>query len=1119
MSWRLRKIDIVFFLFATNLSMAAAQTVWINGQGDWNDAANWSAGVPTAIIDAEVNNGGEAQLFFPSSGTTRDLTIGSGANDSGTVHVDGFFGAVSLTSRFITVGNSGTNTLLLVENNATLTSNSTVIANQIGSQGQVTLDAFFGAVVWNNTGSLTVGNSGSGTLQINGGLVTVNDTSATIADQVGSTGVVNVDTFFGPVTWNNSGSLTIGNSGHATLNGSGATITSTSGMIANQTESVATATIGGSWTMTGNLVVANSGTGTLNIDGGTVSNMNGDIAGQIGSVGTVNVINGGTWTINAFSDVGVDGAGTLNINTGGTVTSTMQMAIAEFGGTGTVNVDGAGSSLTITDSLSVSENGNGFLNVTNGGAVSSLGADIGESGTGAARIDGIGSTWTDSGNMIVGEFGSGRLSILNGATVSSTNSFLGLSSGSDGTAIVNGAGSIWTATALYVGGDAAGPGGTGLLRILNGGTVNAPTTVWSTGTLELGVNPILTGSLNFDGGTLRTIANTTFPNNAALATGGVIVDSNGFHSVLSGAWGGVGGLNKIGRGSITLTNVANSYSGDTNIFAGTLFVDGDIFSRTFVYPHGTLGGTGNIFGLVNNNGLVSPGHNSVGFLQAFGNYTQTAGATLRIQIGGTTSGVDSDFLAAAGGGQAFLAGTLDLRRARRFNPMPGDEVTIIGTTLGVNGAFDQVVDNFRTLIQPRVVYDPDQVRVVFFQGSFNTGGLTPNQLAVARALNRNVANPAIVDLVDFLDLQNIRFLPHNYDLIAPEELASIYEIGFSQAVGQNNNLMRRMEDIRAGSNGFSAAGFAPQTYGYTTLTKANDGKVVLPDKNMAPAFMPCPENNWGIFVTGSGDFVNVENEDENAPGYDLTTGDVTLGVDYRIGNHFAMGVAGGYAGSTARLVDDGRVEVDGEKIGGYLTAFGKGLFGSTIYVDLAGSGGWNNYDTRRSGLLGDATGSTDGAEWNGLLAYGSDWTFGGFTIGTWSTLQYTKIDIDGFSESGSLAPLDFPDQDQDSFRATSGLRANYEARFGKCGIVRPELRAAWQHEYQDRAYPIDANFIGGLGGFTVHGPQIGRDAALLGAGVNVQWCARFGTYLYYDGVLGRKNYDNNAVSGGFRVSF
>ena len=51
------------------------------------------------------------------------------------------------------------------------------------------------------------------------------------------------------------------------------------------------------------------------------------------------------------------------------------------------------------------------------------------------------------------------------------------------------------------------------------------------------------------------------------------------------------------------------------------------------------------------------------------------------------------------------------------------------------------------------------------------------------------------------------------------------------------------------------------------------------------------------------------------------------------------------------------------------------------------------------------------------------------------------------------------------------------------------------------------------------GPTIGRDAALVGAGLSVQWCSRFATYVFYDGVLGRANYDNNAVSGGLRFGF
>src|SRR2546423_2467281 len=72
-----------------------AQTIWIDATGDWSDSTNWSAGVPTAATDAEINNGGTAVLdassMFPV-GTVKNLYLGSGTavgTDVGTVNVDG----------------------------------------------------------------------------------------------------------------------------------------------------------------------------------------------------------------------------------------------------------------------------------------------------------------------------------------------------------------------------------------------------------------------------------------------------------------------------------------------------------------------------------------------------------------------------------------------------------------------------------------------------------------------------------------------------------------------------------------------------------------------------------------------------------------------------------------------------------------------------------------------------------------------------------------------------------------------------------------------------------------------------------------------------------------------
>src|SRR5262249_32890058 len=177
-------------------------------------------------------------------------------------------------------------------------------------------------------------------------------------------------------------------------------------------------------------------------------------------------------------------------------------------------------------------------------------------------------------------------------------------------------------------------------------------------------------------------------------------------------------------------------------------------------------------------------------------------------------------------------------------------------------------------------------------------------------------------------------------------------------------------------------------------------------------------------------------------------------------------------------------------------------------------------DMSRDALLGRARGSSDGSEVNAMGAIGYDWKFHCLNIGPVASFQYTNVDINHFSETGnSLIPLDIPDQSEDSLRTTVGIRASLDIKIGGSIILRPEVRAAWLHEYGDQAYPIDARFQGCPQLFTVRGPNVGEDAALVGAGLTVQFSPMISVFAFYDGVLGRDNYSSNAVSGGLRASF
>ena len=85
-----------------------------------------------------------------------------------------------------------------------------------------------------------------------------------------------------------------------------------------------------------------------------------------------------------------------------------------------------------------------------------------------------------------------------------------------------------------------------------------------------------------------------------------------------------------------------------------------------------------------------------------------------------------------------------------------------------------------------------------------------------------------------------------------------------------------------------------------------------------------------------------------------------MGIDYRIGSHFAIGLTGGYAYTHADLFNGSSIAVNGGKLGLYATAFGSGF-----YLDTAVVGGLSGYDTRRTALEGTARRDTLGGDLNG----------------------------------------------------------------------------------------------------------------------------------------------------------
>jgi outer membrane autotransporter protein len=162
-------------------------------------------------------------------------------------------------------------------------------------------------------------------------------------------------------------------------------------------------------------------------------------------------------------------------------------------------------------------------------------------------------------------------------------------------------------------------------------------------------------------------------------------------------------------------------------------------------------------------------------------------------------------------------------------------------------------------------------------------------------------------------------------------------------------LDERFANIQRGSTGFVPnLPVAPLPTG---------GKQAIEQGKSPPAVLqPTPENRWGVWANGWGDWVNVDN-DGFAKGYNFTTGGFIIGVDYRITDHFVIGLMGNYAYTRSNLQPSGDIDVNTGRGGLYLTYFGNGF-----YINAGTYGGHNTYNTSRQGILGAANGSTNSGE-------------------------------------------------------------------------------------------------------------------------------------------------------------
>lgn len=366
-------------------AIGMAQTIWTNGTGDWFVGTNWSAGVPNSSTQAQINNGGTAQITTSGAAAASILLGWNDVSELGNLSLSG---AGRLTiQQDLAVGGLG-NATLSITNGAQVSDVSGEVGYTItshpGVSGNATVDGVGSS--WTHGFELYIG-YGTGTLTISNG--------ATVSDAFGYLG------YFGESPGHSQGTVTV----------TGA---------------------GSSWTNSNDLFVGNAGTGILNVsNGGSVSNGTGQMGYLFGADGTATIDGAGsTWTTNGFFYVGGEqgGNGVLNITDGGHVNSNGSFAYIgyETNSQSTATIDGADSLWNNFRGLYIGFDGQGTLNITNGGQMTNgtfanVGFSVGATGT--LNVSGADSLFSTGGALSIGgnaggAGGTGLLHIDNGGTVS-----------------------------------------------------------------------------------------------------------------------------------------------------------------------------------------------------------------------------------------------------------------------------------------------------------------------------------------------------------------------------------------------------------------------------------------------------------------------------------------------------------------------------------------------------------------------------------------------------------------------------------------------------------------------------------------------------------------------------
>lgn len=792
-----------------------------------------------------------------------------------------------------------------------------------------------------------------------------------------------------------------------------------------------------------------------------------------------------------------------------------------------------------------------------------------------------------TGNISVGvNTGStGSLTIQNGSTLTSSGASLviGVAGGSNGTVTVTGAGSQWITSGSQIN---LGASGNGTLNIQNGAAVVAQSGVslgtfaGGTGTLNINGGSRLetnnlarvavgTGQVNFDNAILRARINNNFfisgfsPGNLNIAAGGLTIDTQAFTVGAGSGFSGVGGLTKIGAGTLNL-RVSSDYTGPTMIQVGTLALasTGSISASSRVVVDATfnvsgitaagtsiqsLAGSGavtlgaknlaitdaksDVFaGVISGTGAltVSGGMQTLAGVNTYTGGTTVSGGTLSVNgsvcgamnvlAGGTLQGTgtvcdtsnagivapgNSIGTLTVAGNYTGNGGTLQIETALGGDSSPTDRLVVTGNTAGsTNVRVINVGGTGAQTVEGIKIVDVGGAS----NGAFSLLGdyvIQGQQAVVAGAYAYTLRKNGVSNPADgdWYLRSSLIDPPTAAPGATPVPAAPLYQPGVP--------LYENYAQVLLGMNDLpTLQQRVGNRYWGGSDAMARAGVAPVPGETSS-----APTAFWGRIEGGHSDLQpsNATGSTTKADQLKIQAGLDGLALENERGR-LIVGLTAQYGLTTANVAStfgNGRIRVEGAGVGGTLTWYGD----NGVYVDGQAQSMFYRSDLS-SALVGSLTHGNEGVGYAFSAEAGKRFFVGnGWSLTPQAQLSYSRAEFDNFTDRFG-APVSL--RNGDSLLGRAGLALNHQKTWNDgTGIMRSDVYGIGNLRYE---------FLNGtnvdVAGTSFANAQ-DRLWGSIGGGGAYSWAngryAIFGELSYNASLNGSSNSRNYKGTGGFRV--